>query len=166
MKENQLNTIINNSIKTKGFSHKIADPRGGSGIQNPFDGFSVMGEQNIYFESKLLKPLKSFNFNSIEEHQEKNLNLIKQHNKENICLYFVGAFEPRKYLYIFVLDSELISFLKKEGKNSILKKEFTSIIEYNKMIIVEKIKGKYFFDPSFIFEKRVTVSYWREIFSA
>ena len=124
MKESDLNTIINNSFKEIGFSHKISDPIGGYGIQNPFDGFSVIKDKNIYWETKLIKnEYGSFNFNIIEDHQIKALTQIKNENKNNICLILVGYYIPRKLFEVFAFDIELMNELKSKGKNSLLKKE-------------------------------------------
>ena len=79
MKESNFNTIFNNNLKLKGFSHKIADGVGGISIQNPFDGISVVDGKPWYWENKLIKGFyTSFNFRKIEDHQLVNLSKIKR----------------------------------------------------------------------------------------
>jgi len=166
MKESNLNTIINTSLKKYGFAHKISDGIGGVSIQNPFDGISVIGKDNIYYESKLLKPLKAFNFNLIEDHQYYNLNLIKEQNPVNICLYTIGAYEPRKYFYLFLFDSELIKNLRNSGKKSILKKEFMLLINRGNYYKIERIDNKYCIYFNNIRDSIITNTIWEEIINA
>lgn len=167
MKESQLNTIITKSFRIKGFAHKIADPMGGTGIQNPFDGFAVLLGLNIFFESKLLKPLKAFNFNAIEEHQYANLELIKLLNESNICIYTIGVFEPYKYFYLFIFDHNLIKYLKSMDKKSILKKELLIFIDRGLFLNIVKNKEdkKYIVDLENLKEKMITIDTWEETFN-
>ena len=166
MKESQLNTIINNSLKQHGFSHKISDGIGGISVQNPFDGFAVIGKNNIYFESKLIKPLKAFNFNIIEEHQIENMSLIKKQNPENVCIYTVGFYEPRKYFYLLIFDHVLIEKLLNIGRKSILKKELTILINRGIYYKIERIGNKYCICFNDIRDNIVTTTIWEEIFNA
>ena len=75
MNEVNLNSIINRSIGRMdgAFNHKISDPSGGMGSQNPFDGFGIINGKPLYYEAKIIKGgIYSFNFNKIEVHQYKN----------------------------------------------------------------------------------------------
>ena len=127
MKEKDLNSIINRSFSQYGFSHKIADGIGGISVQNPFDGFSVMHNLPWYWESKLLKGYKAFNFKKIEDHQIENLLKIKNGLGNNCCsLIILGVFEPRQYFDIFFFDiSYIVKLMNK--KKSILKKELLEL---------------------------------------
>jgi len=163
MKESNLNTIITNGLKELGFAHKISDPVGGTGSQLPFDGFAICLGEAIYFESKMLKPLKAWNFNSIEDHQYENLNFIKKEVPSSLCIYPIGAFEPRKYFYLFIFDSELIEYLRESGKKSILKKEFELLIEKKLHLNIQRIDKKYHIDFSSIKSIIVDRQKWEEI---
>jgi len=149
MNEQQLNTIINNSFKKIGFSHKIADPVGGMGVENPFDGFSILPGKPVYWESKLLKGYKAFNFQLIKQHQYDNLIVIKNLLPDSYCLIFVGVFVPYKYFDLYAFDIEFIKYLREEKhKKSILKKELYEYKRINRYAEIKKDKNgknrKYF----------------------
>lgn len=170
MLERDLNTTIRNGFENildkEYFSHKIADGMGGISIQNPFDGFAVIPEGHIYWEAKLLKPLKAFNFNVIEDHQYDKLNLIHDTRPDSsITIYPIGAFYPRKYYYLFIFDSELIRYIRSEGKKSVLKKEFTKLLEENLYLDIKRDKEtkKYVIDFKDFEEKIITKDKWKNI---
>ena len=111
-----------------------------------------------YIESKLLKGYRAFNFNLIRPHQLSNLMQIycmalDFHNSSNIFpLIVVGIWESRKYFDVYFFNIELIRELKKQGKKSILKKEFLKLREQgmylpikNEVIDVKKIGEKIIF---------------------
>lgn len=139
MEESNLNTIIKNSFIVKGFfADKIGDPKGGYGKQNPFDGFAVVPNTNIYWEAKLLKnKIKSFNFNIIEKHQYDNLGLIYNLNNMNLSIYPIGIYISRQLFHVFVFEHATIEYLKTLGKNSVLKKDFEILINKNLYLPVE-----------------------------
>ncbi len=139
MKEKEINTIINNNFKRFGFSHKIADPMGGTGIQNPFDGFSVMNNTCMYWETKRLVDYQAFNFRKIEEHQIKNLKLIKDISSYTMCLIILAIWKSHKYLDLFFFDISYILYNRDIlGKKSILKKELLNFKVNNKYLTVKK----------------------------
>jgi len=141
MNEAQSNTIFNNSLKQLGFSHKIADPVGGYGIQNPFDGFSTVLNKNLYWEGKIIKGgIYSFNFNRIEKHQYDNLLQIKSQNDKNICIVNLAIWKSRSFFYFLLLDIKLIEYLITNNKNSLLGKELKVIIDNNIFLSVKKNK--------------------------
>jgi hypothetical protein len=143
MKESDLNRIINNGFKKIGFSHKISDPMGGMGVQNPFDGFSAVNSDIIFWEGKLIKSYKAFNFKAIEEHQIKNLLFLKT-NTSCISVIILGVFESRKYFDVYFFDIELIQWLKHEQlKKSFLKKELLKFRENLLHLSIYRDEGKY-----------------------
>jgi len=153
MKESQLNSIINLNLKKIGFSHKIADPLGGMGIQNPFDGFSVFQNKSLYWETKLLHGFKAFNFKEIKPHQLENLLQIKKEKPDAICLINLGIFIPYKSLDILFFDIKFIAALIDKGKKSILKKE---LLEYKRnclFLTTTIINKKRCFDATQILDK-------------
>jgi penicillin-binding protein-related factor A (putative recombinase) len=124
MKEIQLNTIISRSIKKIGWYHKISDPLGGTGIQNPFDGFGVINGYPLYIEAKLIKNgIYAFNFNKIEEHQITNLNEINKMLSISKCLIAVGFYKPRQLCEICFFDIDYINQLMADEVKSIKKKQ-------------------------------------------
>lgn len=163
MKEKDLNTIITNGFKEIGMAHKISDPMGGVGGQLPFDGFSVCLQNVIFFESKIIKPLKAWNFNSIEDHQYDNLNFIKKEKSDTLCLYTIGAFEPRKYFYLFVFDSSLVKYLREQGKKSILKKEFENLMSNSLLLNISRKDKKYNIDFSNLLSIIIDKEKWEAI---
>ena len=145
MKETVLNTIIKNSfINANGWGYKIPDPsqtdiigRKTNGISifktgiRPFDGVAVLYQKTIFWEAKLLKGYKSFNFNLIREHQISNLFAISRNKgTRDINIYpliIVGIWEPHKYFDLYFFHIDYIINLQKRDKNSILKKEFMEL---------------------------------------
>lgn len=149
MKESQLNTIISNSLKTIGWAYKISDPMGGTGIQNPFDGFGVYNKYSIYWEAKLLKSYQAFNFKKIESHQLKNLidiNNILLNNCYTIIV--LGIFESRKYFDVYFFDIKYIDKLIKNNKKSVLKKELLELKKQDMYLPIfrDKKLKKYYID--------------------
>lgn len=121
----------------------------GTGIQNPFDGFSVMHNLPWYWESKLLKGYKAFNFKKIEDHQIENLLKIKDGLGDNCySLIILGVFEPRQYFDIFFFDTGYIMDRIVEGKKSILKKELLEIKENEKYKKIIRIENKYWIEET------------------
>ena len=143
MLERDLNRIIVSSFGKDTFSHKISDDAGSftGTSKRPFDWMAVYGGVCYYGESKLLKPLKSLNFNIIEHHQIEALSKIadQSHDAENVLpIFTIGAWESRKYFYVFVLHVNLIRTLKQLGINSILKKQLQLLIDEQRYLPVEK----------------------------
>lgn len=130
--EASLNTILANSFSelTECRAHKIADPKGGLGIQNPFDHFGVFNGKPLYSESKILKKIEAFNFNKIEEHQYENLNFYQNALRGNCyTLVFLGIYIPRKMKVIIPFDFGFIYHTRLSGKKSFLKKELEFFLE-------------------------------------
>jgi len=144
VKERDLNSIINRSFKKLGFSHKIADPMGGSGIQNPFDGFSVFNGLPWYWESKLIKNgYHSFNFKSIEDHQFSNLSKISTDLKDKCyTLIILGIYLKYKYFEVMMFDVYYIMNLISKGKNSLLQKELLKIRDKGYVSQIQNIDGE------------------------
>lgn len=143
MKEKDLNSIINRSFSRYGFSHKISDPMHGTGIQNPFDGFSVFYDSPWYWESKLLKGYQAFNFKKIEKHQIDNLFFIKQELDHCYSLIILGIYEPRKYFDVLFFDITCIKNLINLNKKSLLKKELLELKEQEYTFPIIRQDGKY-----------------------
>ena len=137
MQEKDLNTIINNNFKRFGFSHKISDPVGGVGSQNPFDGFSVMQGTVYFWETKLLKEFKALNFKRIEEHQYESLTTIRDQCPECLCFVIAGIWIPRQCLELYLFDIDLLNWLR-VAKKSILQKELLRLREAKMMLPVIK----------------------------
>jgi len=142
MKEKDLNTVINNSFKCLGFSHKISDPMGGQGSQNPFDGFSVCFDQAWYWESKLIKEgYYAFNFNKIEEHQWGNLLRIKKEMPTANCVIIVGFWASRSFFEYLVFDVVCLWKMKNQGQKSIKKTELEKLRKKGYNMIIKKNKN-------------------------
>lgn len=141
MIEADLNTIIKNSIKEKGWCHKISDQGGQAYTENPFDLFGVYEGKPIYIESKLIKGgIYSLNLDRIEEHQYKNLNEIKEVlTVENYCLYAVGFYKPREMKIVMFFDSDYVWKEKQNGKKSFLKKELEEFYNQGKYYSIKSI---------------------------
>ena len=141
MKEKEISTIINNNFKTIGFSHKIADPLGGTGIQNPFDGFSVFKGMPIYWEIKRLVDYQAFNFKKIKEHQINNLRLIKNLLPSALCLIILAIWKKRRFLDLYLFDIDYIIYNQEVlNKKSLLKKELLMLKENNEYLLVKNKK--------------------------
>lgn len=141
MKESDLNRVINKNFKSIGFSHKISDPVGGYGIENPFDGISFIFNKPYFWESKFLKNnFNAFNFSKIEDHQFENLTKIKKLDIMNIseCIIILGYWVKNKIYEFFIFDINLIKDLKEKGKVSILKKEILKLKEKDLSIKIKK----------------------------
>ncbi len=161
MTEAQSNTIFNNGLKQLGFSHKIADPVGGYGIQNPFDGFSTVLSKSIYWEGKIIKNgIYSFNFNKIEKHQYSNLLQIKTENKDNICIINLAIWKSRSFFYFLLLDIKLIEYLITNNKNSLLGKELKVIIDNNMFL---EVKNKKVIDIQSILNYIIDIPMYQEL---
>jgi penicillin-binding protein-related factor A (putative recombinase) len=119
MTEIDVNRIIGNSCDWR---YKIPDA--GHGLK-PFDGIALFKGNAIYWEAKLLKEVKAFNFTRLEDHQIANLQQVAAQNTPNILPLFlvVVAFgRLDKRLYIF-RDMQYIGERKLQ-KRSILKGEW------------------------------------------
>jgi len=133
--ESQLNTLIKNSIVAAGgWAFKIPDPSGLSAlqsIQNPFDGFGIMRGYPIYWESKYIRTLKSFNLQMIQDHQISNLCRIKE-LLTNIGEYWIvlGVKVNRgdNRVYIFRDVDEIRE--RREKRENFLKKELEKLEYY------------------------------------
>lgn len=142
MTEANLNTILKNSIKYYGgWCHKIADGVGGISTQNPFDSLGIFNNKPLYVEAKLIKGFYSFNFNRIESHQTNNLMFIENSLSKTIpnkfySLVVVGFYEPRKFFYLLFFSIRTLDKLRKEGINSIKKKELEIFIKQGKYLSV------------------------------
>jgi hypothetical protein len=166
MKESDLNRIINKTFLRECFSHKISDPLGGSGVKNPFDGFSVFKKMPWYWESKLIKEYQALNFRKIEDHQFDSLWKIYSEIMA-YCLILVGVYKPRKYFDLFLFDIDTINLAKSVDKKSFLKKELLLLKEKEMYIPMYKDKElkDYTFDCSNIQEKIIMQYHLRKIFS-
>lgn len=146
MKEAELNTIISKSLNRyeKGWGFKIPDPSYGEGTQRCFDGFGAFNRKPLYFETKLIKGVYSFNLNRIEEHQWKHLCNLKAYLPNALCLVPVGFYIPRKTTYILWFNIETLVDLTFKEKGSILKKELETYIQNGLYLEVktEKINDK------------------------
>jgi hypothetical protein len=146
MKESELNTIISRSIDrySKGWCHKIADPIGGKGIQNPFDGFGGINDKSLYYELKLIKGIYSFNFNEIAPHQWNNLLWFNENIKNSLSLVGIGLYIPRKITYMLWFNISTLYDWFIQDKTSVKKKEIESYInkELYLPIQIEEINGK------------------------
>ena len=143
MVEKDLNRIITFSFRESGgMSHKISDDAGNfmGTSKKPFDWLSVYNGFSYYGESKLLKPLKAFNFSIIEPHQYSALCQIVDQGNPNfsIPVFTIGAWEANKYFYIFVFHASLIRELRDTDINSILRKNLLSLIDKGKYLRVQK----------------------------
>lgn len=180
MVERDLNSIITYSFKGQHpeevSGQKVPDPMHGTGRQNIFDSFYITPwNLTYYIEAKLIKSdLGSLNFNKIEDHQYRELRIIRN-NTEHIQEYIkpviaAGWYVPRKIFEVLFIHINLIEHLKtKLNKNSIVKKELKQIYEYGLFtkILSKKIEGKKgykkYFDPKMI--KIMTTSDWEKIFN-
>lgn len=166
MLEKDVNRIITNAIKKDGFGFKIGDFATSQGFasESPFDLFGVLKEGFLYFESKFKRGNGAFNFSKIEDHQIRNLNLIKKLQPTAITLYPIGAYEPRKYFNVFLLDSPLVPYLQSKEKKSILKKEFLRLIELEMFIpiIRNKEKKEYEINLTNFLDKVITIEFWKD----
>lgn len=130
--EASLNTIIANSFSQLPLNRaiKISDPRGGIGIQNPFDHFGVYNGKPLYSESKILKKLESFAFSKIEDHQYENLSFFsKALSDKCYTLIFLGIYVPHKMKILMTFDFDFLYEQKLTGKKSFFKKELDAWIE-------------------------------------
>ncbi len=151
MKESEINRIVNLSF-SRYFSHKISDPMGGHGIQNPFDGFSVIPNRPVYWESKLLKGYQAFSFKRIEEHQIANLKLIKELLPTAECLIILAVYEPRRFLDFFFFDIQTL-LTKMENSLSYKKVELLEMKEKGHLLSLSP--GVKIFDPLEALTKKV-----------
>lgn len=157
MKETDLNRIINKTLKEEGFSHKIADPLGGTGIQNPYDIYSIQKWGLLNIESKLIKKgLYAFNFKKIEDHQLSNLlfieKLTKDWNPKPINLIAVGFFILRELFIVMFFDIKFIKQRMDKGNKSIKKKELEKFFEKGKYLTIIRKEGKYVLQDIFKFK--------------
>ena len=142
MKESDLNRDINRSFNLEYWGCKIPDPANGTGVQRPFDGFSVLPNTPIYYESKLIRNgLYAINFKSIEEHQYANLLKIKKMLPNALCIALIGFYIPRKMYKLMVFDIDYINNRRLSGEKSIKQKELNSFIEQGKFLDFTKIEA-------------------------
>jgi len=162
MDEKELNRDIGKRFRLREyFVHKLSDDAGSfvSTSKKPFDLFAVTKDIIFYGEGKLIKGgYSSFNFNRIEDHQIKNLTDISTFKHSNIisCVY-VGFWESRKIYNVLFIDIDLINYLIKNNKKSILKKELLILDESG---YLNKIKK---FDIDNIRSRLLTIEKWKEI---
>lgn len=120
MLERDLNTIIANSIKTYGGTAcKIPDPKGGTGIQLPFDIFGAYKGKPLYIESKLIKSnVNAFPFKRVEEHQYHYLHTYKQIIPTSVCLIAVSYWMSRSLFKVFFFEYNIIRDRYLKGEKS------------------------------------------------
>lgn len=139
LKEYELNSIIKKSLD---WAHKISDAGQIEHGKSPFDGFGRYKVQPVYWESKFLPEVKSFNFNRLEDHQLESLKETSK-IKDSLSLFLIGVVFGRNDIRVFIFrDLNYIENRKKEKRN-ILKKEFlerTNFIKIKKgMIDIEEL---------------------------
>lgn len=140
--EAKLNTIIKNSINIHEWAFKIPDhAKGKSFVTNPFDGFGILNNKPLYYETKLIKKgIYAFSFDRIEEHQWKNLKQISDLLKDNCyCFIFVGFYEIRKLKIVMVFDFNFLWQEKQLGRKSFTKKELMQFYNDNKYLPIQKV---------------------------
>lgn len=128
MNEAKLNLAIGKSLD---WYYKIPDD-GISlkfGGRRPFDGIGIINGFPVYWESKLLKSVSSFNFSRLKDHQLGSLIRIKTLCPRSFCLFLIGVYFSRKDFRLFYFDLEEISKRKIE-KKSITKREFLELKNY------------------------------------
>jgi len=130
MKESDINTIVSNSLKSKGVAHKIADHQRGQGTQSPFDGFAALPGVPIYWESKLLKGYQAFSFKKIEPHQIENLITYKKLIPLSECVIVLAVWESRHFLDFYFFDIRTI-LTKMENSLSYKKVELLEMKDKN-----------------------------------
>ena len=143
MKESDLNTFIKNSWL---WGSKIPDPPKAVATQvrqNPFDGFSIFDTGVCYYETKLLKNMKAFPFDSIREHQIYNLVKISEIAKKQKLgivwpVILLGIWISRKSLNLFAFHIDYIVYLKNQGKKSLSKKDLLEFEQAGKYFPIEK----------------------------
>lgn len=126
MQEKDFNRIVRSTIiKENGWAFKIADPPKAMMLanrlpeQNPFDGFGILSNgKPIYWESKYLKGLKSFNLQMIKDHQIDNLLRIKTLNKDLLCVIILCCnISPRDKRVFLFNDIENIKYRRDNSLN-------------------------------------------------
>lgn len=155
MLEKDLNSIIVKSFEKEGdFAYKIPDPPkmvATSSAERPFDWFS-MGKVTYFAESKLVKPYKAWNFNSISDHQWKNIGLIdslsKRFNLQSVVrgIFVLGVWVKYKETSLYFFEYDTIKKAREAGKKSFKMKELLRLKELGMNTLVIKK----FFDPSAI----------------
>lgn len=153
MLEKDLNSIIVKSFQRSGdFAYKIPDPQKSeiyTSTERPFDWFS-MGKITYFAESKLVKPYKAWNFNTIKDHQWKNIGLIdtlsKHFNLQEFVkgVFVLGVWIAYKETSIYFFDYETIKKAKEAGKKSFKKKDLLRLKELG----MNSVVTKKFFNPA------------------
>ena len=129
--ERELNTIIKNTLLNNGgWASKIADPQGKAvytSIQNPFDGFGVIGNTPVYWEAKYMNKLASFNLQRIENHQISNLCRIQELLTNSVCCIILGVKLSRNENRIYVFKDIIDINERRNNSQNFLKKELESL---------------------------------------
>jgi hypothetical protein len=146
--ESDLNSIITKAFNNDpegSWAYKPTDPRGQfaySSQEIPFDLFAASSEGNFYFwETKLIKhKYSAFSFNSIRDHQYRNLtkleNIFKKfHNV--FCIIALGIWIPRKSFDLMFFNIDLINELR-NGSKSIKQKDLLAIREKGLYLSIKK----------------------------
>jgi penicillin-binding protein-related factor A (putative recombinase) len=138
MEETDLNRIIAKSLH---WGHKLPDPQGQevyTASKRPFDGFGVTPNHFVYFESKFMKGLESFNYkNRVEDHQWENLLDIKRINKLTTCVITLGIWAPRDFK-VMAFEANYLWDRMQKGIPSLKAKELQSLLDKNLFVKVEK----------------------------
>lgn len=135
--------ILKNSFILQGHHlYKIPDPSSdwGSTIQRPFDLFGRYQDKSLYIECKYSNGLKSFNLDSIQEHQIEGL-LEFSKIKDSLCYIFLAVRVSRgdSRFYFWPIQEIYSRYLSKENFK---KKELETLPYYHvkKSSILEDIK--------------------------
>ena len=135
MHEKDFNTIVKTTlINEGGWAFKIPDPpkimmnNNKLPIKNPFDGFGILPNgRNIYWESKYIKGLHSFNLSIIEEHQIENLLKIKTLNKNNLCIILLCCNISPRDKRVFIFNDILKLKERRDNKENYKMKELLTL---------------------------------------
>ena len=128
--ESEACTILKNIFIDLGaFAYKIPDPSTEYAItiERPFDMIAVYDNISYYIEVKYLSSIKSFNLQSIKDHQIDNLTKIKILMPDAACWIVLAVKVGRgdKRFYIFEDIEEIAQ--RRSGKKNYFKKELESL---------------------------------------
>ena len=140
--ESEACTILKNSFIEQGhYLYKIPDPSSdfGNTIQRPFDLFGRYNDKAIYIECKFSNGLKSFNLDSIREHQIEGL-LEFSKVKNALCFIFLAVKGGRGDSRFYFWPIQEI-FPRYQNKENFKKRELETLPYYHvkKNLILEDI---------------------------
>lgn len=124
MTESQLNHMIDESFKQHGYSYKIPDAPRKNAASRPFDGFAVIPEGNIFWETKLIKAYRAFPFSMILQHQIDALteiDAVEAYN-ETIPLIILGIYISNARADLFFFRHRLYSEIQRSGRRGDVKR--------------------------------------------